>query len=155
MRLFQKIAVGVFLCLSLVMIIFAIVRATGVRTGNGSVDGSWSFFWQQMESSTAVTMISLTAFRSVISHSVSSRNKPWEASIPRFIRKFRNTSSASSEVLHLDGVIIPGAAMTGVGTLIGSIEVDDTLLERTSTEHTVYQEPADPQLPNKTFLPHH
>lgn len=61
----QKLGIGAFLCLSIVMIIICIVKASGIRTPVHSFDVVWETFWQQMEACTAVMMVSFTAFRSV------------------------------------------------------------------------------------------
>ncbi|KAL8942143.1 MAG: hypothetical protein Q9216_001828 [Gyalolechia sp. 2 TL-2023] len=61
----QKLGIGAFLCLSIVMIIIAIIKASGIRTSVDSFDLVWELFWQQMEACTAVVMVSFTAFRSV------------------------------------------------------------------------------------------
>ncbi|KAL9030054.1 MAG: hypothetical protein Q9196_001790 [Gyalolechia fulgens] len=61
----QKLGIGAFLCLSIVMIIIAIIKASGIRTSVDSFDLVWEVFWQQMEACAAVLMVSLTAFRSV------------------------------------------------------------------------------------------
>ena len=60
----QKVGLGLTLCLSLVMAIFALVRIAGMRLHNGDVDIVWLAFWQQNECSIAVTMVSLISFRS-------------------------------------------------------------------------------------------
>ena len=46
------------------MILIAIIRISGLRTGN-SIDVAWEIFWQFMEACIAVLMVSLTAFRSL------------------------------------------------------------------------------------------
>ena len=47
------------------MIILAIIKASGLKTSVGSFALVWEVFWQQIEASVAVLMVSLTAFRSV------------------------------------------------------------------------------------------
>ena len=59
----QKSALALFLCLSVVMVIVAIVRISLFRLGDGEVDIVWLAFWQQQESSVAVIVSSLSAFR--------------------------------------------------------------------------------------------
>ena len=61
----QKLGLGVFLCLSIGMILMAITRLSGVHSYRGSFDEIWILLWQQIEACIAVTMLSLTAFRSV------------------------------------------------------------------------------------------
>ncbi|KAL1639425.1 hypothetical protein SLS58_008006 [Diplodia intermedia] len=62
----QKIGLGTFLSLSLVMVIIAIVRIVGSVRGNGAqLDVSWEYLWQHLEACVAVMMGSITAFRGV------------------------------------------------------------------------------------------
>ncbi|OJD40671.1 integral membrane [Diplodia corticola] len=64
----QKIGLGTFLSLSLVMVIIAMVRIVGSVRGDGAnLDVAWEFFWQQLEACVAVMMGSVTAFRGVFS----------------------------------------------------------------------------------------
>ncbi|KAK3897936.1 hypothetical protein C8A05DRAFT_47610 [Staphylotrichum tortipilum] len=65
MRPSQKAALGVFLCLSLVMVIFSITRVSKISGASG-VDVPWVFFWQFAEASIAVLMGSLTVFRTLL-----------------------------------------------------------------------------------------
>lgn len=61
----QKLALALSLCLSVVMIIVTIIRASGLLTKSGnSVDVLWEVYWQYVEASVAIIMASLTAFRS-------------------------------------------------------------------------------------------
>ena len=68
----QKLGIGAFLCLSVVMIIVAIIRASGIRTSADSFNLVWELFWQQVEACAAVLMVSLIAFRSIF---LSSKHK--------------------------------------------------------------------------------
>ena len=65
MRPSQKAALGVFLCRSLVMVIFSITRVSKISGASG-VDVPWVFFWQFAEASIAVLMGSLTVFRTLL-----------------------------------------------------------------------------------------
>ena len=60
----QKIGLGMILCLSLVMVVFALVRGGGMHLSHDVIDAVWLAFWQQNECNIAVIMFSLTAFRS-------------------------------------------------------------------------------------------
>lgn len=62
----QKVGIGVFLCLRVVMVVVAIIRTTGVHTSVGGLDLVWQIFWLQVEACTAVIMVSVTAFRSFL-----------------------------------------------------------------------------------------
>ena len=59
----QKFGLAAFLCLSIFMIVVAAIRVSGFHY-EGTWDNTWIFFWQQIEASVAVAMISVTAFRS-------------------------------------------------------------------------------------------
>ena len=115
MRSYQKVAIGIFLCLSIVMIILAIVRVAGIHYG-ATFDNSWIYLWQQVEACAAVTMISLTAFRSVFIPNTRKKYSPWQASIPKFLRR---TKSIHSEDLNLNDISMPSATLTGMRTFIG------------------------------------
>ncbi|GME40233.1 integral membrane [Neofusicoccum parvum] len=66
MSTMQKVALGTFLSLSLMMVIMAVVRIVGsVRGSDAALDVAWEMFWQQLEGCVAVMMGSLTAFRGV------------------------------------------------------------------------------------------
>ena len=61
----QKLALAVSLCLSAAMIIFTIIRASGLIVKSGkSVAVVWGVYRLYVEASVAVIMASLTAFRS-------------------------------------------------------------------------------------------
>lgn len=47
------------------MIFIAIIRASKMRIGPDDLDFMWMTFWHQIEASTAVIMISFSAFRSL------------------------------------------------------------------------------------------
>ena len=58
-----KLFLGTSLCLSFAMVIVTIVRVSGLRNGV-NLDPVWDFYWQVVESSIAIIMVSSTAFRS-------------------------------------------------------------------------------------------
>ena len=61
----QKLGIGAFLCLSVVMIIFAIIKVSAIRTSVDSYNLVWEMFWQHVEACAAVLTVSFTAFRSL------------------------------------------------------------------------------------------
>lgn len=83
----QNLALGLSLCLSLVMIIVAIVRIAGYRTINGEVDIVWLAFWQQQESSIAVMVVSISAFRALFV--ARSRNSPPKRPLRQSVNAWR------------------------------------------------------------------
>ena len=56
---------GVFLCLSVVMAVIAIIRISAYRIGgrSGSLDVTWVFLWLYLQASIAIIMACLPAFR--------------------------------------------------------------------------------------------
>ena len=67
-RLSQKIILGTFLCLSVCMFALSLVRIIGGTHGGHTgpiLDFEWLTFWLVVEASVAVTVVSLTAFRSL------------------------------------------------------------------------------------------
>ncbi len=65
----QQLGLGIFLCLSVMMTVIAIIRISGYRFNgiglSGSIDPTWAFFWLYLEACVAVIMASATAFRSL------------------------------------------------------------------------------------------
>ena len=144
LRTNQKIVIGIFLCLSAVMMALAIIRAAGkfdYYYSNVDIDNTWMYLWQQCEASAAIAMFSLTAFRSVFVSNTSrpSNDSPWKASMPRFAKRFRR-SSLSSQDLRLHDVSIPRPTMTGMRTATGSMEDDIISVEPPHSDHTVWDD---------------
>ena len=130
----QKIGVGSFLCLSIFMIIIAIIRISRVHAADFEI---WACFWQQLEGCVAVLMVSLTAFRTlfVSKHSSSSdQRKPKLSDTYRRRLWFSKKSSQSeNEKAHVS-VPIPGATMTGLRTFIRGEPGTDTNLTESSLD---------------------
>lgn len=63
-QLKQKLALASFMCLSLVMVVLAIIRVSKIHDAS-NVDVVWEIFWQYMEASVAVLMASITTFRTL------------------------------------------------------------------------------------------
>lgn len=64
MKLSRKVGLGIFLCLSVVMALIALVRIGGYRI-QGKIDTTWQVFWQYIEACIAIIMGSATAFRTL------------------------------------------------------------------------------------------
>ena len=118
-RALQKMGLAAFLCLNVFMAVLAIVRLSGIQS-----QGSWNVFWQQMETNIAVTMVSLTAFRSLYvaeASRASDRQSPkgWVPSTARlnFMRKVRGGRDSSDRLPD-----IPNATMTGMRTAIREVD---------------------------------
>ncbi|MCJ1437073.1 hypothetical protein MMC27_006458 [Xylographa pallens] len=118
----QKVGLAMSLCLSLVMVITAITRISGINLDGGAVDIVWLAFWQQQECSIAVIMVSVSAFRSFFVVSASnhaSLRKP-KASTYWRNRLLQKRSAASSDTEKGVNELpqIPSATMTGMRTAI-------------------------------------
>ena len=116
----QKFELATFLCLSTFMIILAIVRIAGLRHHN-LVDLSWNHFWWHLESCTAVTMLSATAFRSLFISAVPKGNRasPWVPSTERLLgRHKRNVFNHQDP----DDITVPSPTLTARSRIL-----DDTV----------------------------
>ena len=71
----RKFALATILCLSVFMIIIAIVRVAASVLPGGVTDTAWLFFWQTMEAAVAVITVSLTAFRSLFGQNAAGSSK--------------------------------------------------------------------------------
>lgn len=115
LRTSQKLGLAAFLCLSFFMVIIAIVRVSGLRY-RGKFDNPWIFMWQQVEACVAVTMLSLTAFRSVFVVSPSNANdnkaSPWVPSTRRLLGRHKKSKTGGHELLN--DVSIPSGTITGL-----------------------------------------
>lgn len=129
MRTLTKIGLGIFLCLSVFMLVCSVIRATGIRNNAGSNDYPWTTFWLHMEGCIAVTMGSITVYRSTLvgSNDVSDKFRS-------FFDRFYVRGSSDSEKqtsnggssgnksgrfrLKLSG--LPGATLTGLRTMFGA-----------------------------------
>lgn len=47
------------------MAVTAIVRVSGVKIAGTNIDVQWQLYWQEVEATLSVIMISITAFRSL------------------------------------------------------------------------------------------
>ena len=104
------------------MVIVAVVRVSGVSF-RGKFDTLWLFVWSQIEACVAVSLISLTAFRSAFVDSESSRvrsegaRKQWHSSSIDAIWRNRVWRLNDEEGIH--GLPkIPSARLTGMRTII-------------------------------------
>ena len=116
----QKIGIGSFLCLSLIMIIIAVIRMSRVYASDYVI---WGPFLQQLEACIAVLMLSLTALRTLYvpakktqkqqknKTSCSARKHLWPSS-----KKLQD-----EPYIQLD---MPSATLTGMRTVIYSNQSD-------------------------------
>ena len=117
----QKLGLSLFLSLNMVMVSMAITRVSGIHY-HGIFDDSWLYLWQQLESCAAVTMGSMTAFRSVFvansSNSGIKKASPWQPSFSRERRKNRRRSVEDGDKEDLANLTIPSATLIGMRTFI-------------------------------------
>ena len=106
----QKVELATFLCLSIFMIILAIVRIGGLRFQN-RIDLSWNHFWFHLESCTAITMLSGTAFRSLFVSAVPKGNRagPWVPSTGRLLGRHKHRALDHQ---NSDDITIPTHSLT-------------------------------------------
>ena len=118
----QKIVVGAFFCLSIMMILTAVIRVLGIHSNRDKDNHNWQIFWQVAEACIAVSMVSLSAFRSFFvaheSRSREPRHRPWYMSrinVVEDLRKMRLGVKSN----HMKSLpYIPRATLTGMRTVI-------------------------------------
>ncbi|KAI4136964.1 MAG: hypothetical protein LQ341_005353 [Variospora aurantia] len=121
----QKFALGISLCLSIVMIVVAIVRISVSRLANGEVDIVWLAFWQQQESSIAVIVVSVSAFRSLFVSASMNRpvRKPLRQSVNDWRRRIeirRLGPTTNEQELPVADTLpqVPSPTLTGMSSLV-------------------------------------
>ena len=117
----QKIGLGIFLCLNISMVIIACVRGFGVQA-DPVWDIPWTIFWLQMEACVAVSMASLTAFRSIFlagtSRSEPRRARHWYLPTYEKIISRKNKSKEGRILVENPLPEIPSATLSGIRTYI-------------------------------------
>ena len=85
----RKMALLTVLCLSVFMIIISIVRIAFVHiqlpNGRGAPDTPWLFFWQNIEAATAIIMVSVTAFRSMLGQAKTTKPSGGSSAAKKYI----------------------------------------------------------------------
>lgn len=111
-KLSQKLGLAGFLCLSMCMILMAIIRMSGLMYRD-NLDIAWIYLWQQVEACTAVTMLSLTAFRSffIAANSRPNKSRPLIHSTRKWPRRHGKPAAQNH---GLDDLTIPSATLTGL-----------------------------------------
>lgn len=139
----QKFELATFLCLSIFMIILAIVRIGGLRYHN-RIDLSWNHFWFHLESCTAVTMLAATAFRALFVSAVPKGNRasPWVPSTGRLLGRHKRVLDHQDP----DEITTPPPTLTKESPILDGIvatQFDDGTLGLESG-HLIskYQEPS-------------
>lgn len=144
MALLTKIGLGVFLCLSLVMMACSITRAAGTYYG-GTLDTPWQVFWLHAEACIGVLMASITVYRSVLAGPNSS-SRSFQRFLDKIIRM--RTSERISEPEQLTkrarfGRLllskIPTATLTGLATLFAKTSHTYGTDNNLSTMHSTFE----------------
>ncbi|KAL8892930.1 MAG: hypothetical protein Q9215_000294 [Flavoplaca cf. flavocitrina] len=124
----QKLGIAFFLCLSICMVVIAIIRISQVHSPTYNI---WATFWQQLEGCVAILMVSLTAFRTLFisshTHSQEKRGqKNSDGYRKRLWYKYKSFTSERDEkrgkverakIVPVD-VTVPNATLTGMRTYI-------------------------------------
>jgi hypothetical protein len=134
MRGIVRLGVGIFLMLSVFMLICSIIRAAGVYY-QGIIDCRWQSFWCQVEACIAVIMGSLTVYRSTLVGSNEVPNK-----IQSYLYKW---FGITKDQTHDDmSILMQNAAKKGIQpehgasndeTLVGTYNAERKSIE--SVEH--------------------
>ena len=138
----QKLELATFLCLSIFMILLAIVRIGGLRYHN-KIDLSWNHFWWHLESCTAVTMLSATAFRSLFISPVPKGNKasPWVPSTGRLLGRHKCNVYNHQD---LDDISVPSPTLSSGSRILDGTPAtqfkDGTLALESEQSILKYQE---------------
>lgn len=124
----KKLKVGFCLCVGTVNILFAAIKLNGLRMGTAegglTTDNIWGMFWLHTEACVAVTVVSVTAFRSLF---VSIGDKKYrtpaeEERIGRRgllgDRKYHGFGGFESQTKSRNLPSIPSATLRGMRTLI-------------------------------------
>lgn len=118
----HKLVLGLFLCLSICMIIIAILRMVGLLlAGKKSIDVLWQVFFQQVEASISVITVSLTAFRALLGmKALHSREKKVHAwySYRRIALLRKGAKRSEPEFKGGQLPSIPSATLTGIRSFI-------------------------------------
>ncbi len=102
------------------MAITACVRVSGLKIRN-SFDEVWLFLWQHIEACVAITMISLTGFRSVfIADRTQARNNNAKPRYSSTFKKLRSRKTPKSDDYDMEQRFpaIPSATLSGMRTFI-------------------------------------
>ena len=111
---------GLSLCLSAAMIIVTIIQVSGMRMRQrDTVDIVWEVYWQFVELCIAVTMASLTTFRSFFIQHRTRREEPPNRQRYARITGLRNKASTLTQPAYLcDMPQMPQPTFTGPQTSI-------------------------------------
>ncbi|KAF2678560.1 hypothetical protein K458DRAFT_480822 [Lentithecium fluviatile CBS 122367] len=139
MRTLTKIGLGIFLCLSIFMLICSVIRASGIRGDAGANDYPWTTFWLHAEGCIAVIMGSITVYRSTLigSNEISDKVRGF---FDRLKRKRGDVEAEDGDVgvmesqgrrYRLKLLRLPGSTLTGLRTMFGVTSATDSSVKGT------------------------
>ena len=127
----QRLSIGVVLSLSIIMIAIAMIRGISAHV-YGMDDQPWVSFWVEVEACVSVTMVSMTAFRTLFLVSNGPKPSPEKVSPRRYLGrspqqqaheipsiKVRATMTGIRTVIQHNGRSTMGSFGTDEGTLLG------------------------------------
>lgn len=127
MKLTQKLGLGGFFCLSMTMVLIALVRMSVYRRHGNQIDATWHVCWLYLEACVATMMASITAFRTLFVHGGSKQREikaqnqaamySWREKV---LRKIKSGRSDSWQDLSQGESLpkIPSATLTGIKSFI-------------------------------------
>jgi hypothetical protein len=131
----QKAAVGVFMCLSLIMAILALCRVSKMH-GHVAIDIPYELFWQYLEAAVAILMASLTAYRVFfVRHKERQRYKERMQRPSYSFRYFGRKKGSAATGTESELPQIPRPTLTGLRTFIRRNNVTNV------DSHLILQEP--------------
>ncbi|KAI9823815.1 MAG: hypothetical protein M1826_007636 [Phylliscum demangeonii] len=160
----QKLGLGVFLCLSVFMMITAVVRISALHRAvvvlgvpMTAVDFTWNLFWLQTEACVAVLMVSLTALRSIFvsdhdrapGHArpqmspaaASSRHRFWP-SRKQYTSSYEGNSGADADADSDAAPLpaIPAATISGLRSVVRRGRTTDGITKSIALHSEVYMD---------------
>lgn len=127
MKLTQKLGLGGFFCLSMTMVLIALVRMSVYRRHGNQIDATWHVCWLYLEACVATMMASITAFRTLFVHGGSKQREikaqnqaamySWREKV---LRKIKSGRSDSWQDLSRGDSLpkIPSPTLTGIKSFI-------------------------------------
>ena len=117
------------------MIMVALVRISGIRVAmDPKIDVQWEIFWQQMEASISVIMVSITAFRSLLgmraAQAREKRDRAWFSYRSKLLPLNKRKTSEYDKNVDMNLPSVPGATMSGLRTYIRGSHGSSILLSK-------------------------
>lgn len=122
----------------------AIIRVSGIHIAGTTDDVQWQVFWQEIEATISVIMISITAFRSLLGMKAAeareAKDRAWYFHRRKLLTRklWRNEEND----LNMDRELpsIPSATMTGLRTYIRGSRGPSTKMSKLSKTETLLEE---------------